>query len=422
MNHAAEASRARRWRVLLGVAAVCYYASFAFHPAWFWLVGVNHYGVWFLDSFAILASNDAVTRGLDPYAPNPLDYFHRPHVYSHWWLHLRDLGLTRSANLWLGLTLVTLFLVAALARLRPRGPRQFFYYLAVLCSPGVLLAINRANNDLVIFALLALLVSCLRSQHRAIRFFAAGLVAFAAGLKYYPAAALLLLLADGRGWREKQQRLLLGLGLLFLVVLDVGGDLPHFDLAVVDAAGLMSFSASNGFQALGLGARGATLAGVVLGAVIFGWAWRAHPLEGWRVDAAGESDWLHFLLGAVLLAGCFFTSTNFAYRWVFAIWLAPLLWSLPQQADAPPRLRAIARVARLLLPVVLWIDAAFSMLLLRNLGRTSAATIGRWADIAFQMEQPLVWLFFGGLLVFLAHFARQAWQDVFVRPVSVTRA
>ncbi|HVU25124.1 MAG TPA: hypothetical protein VHE13_13440 [Opitutus sp.] len=420
MNVPADAALAKRLWVLLGLAAACYYASFAFHPALFWLVGVNHYGVWFLDSFAVLASNDAVTRGLDPYAPNPLDYFHRPHVYSHWWLGLRHLGLTRADNLGVGLALVGAFFAAAVARLRPREPRQFFYYLAALCAPGVLLAVNRANNDLAIFAALALLVPCLRSRHRVARFFAPALVAFAAGLKYYPAAAVLLL-AGGRDRRETPRLLLFGLGLLLLVALDVGGDVVHFVQPVTKAEGLMTFSASTSFEALGLSARAATLAGAALGAAVFVWAWLAQPFAGWRTGG-DESDWLHFTLGAVLLTGCFFTSTNFAYRWIFALWLLPLLWSLPGADDAPRGARRTARVALILLPLVLWIDAVFSMLLLGNVGKATADTIVRWAGIAFQLEQPLVWALFACLLVFIAHFARQAWTDVFARGVSAPAA
>ena len=123
----------RRWCTFVVIPAV-YFASFAFYPGLFLIVGVNHYGVWFLDSFAILASNDALARGLDPYGPNALDYFNRPHVYSHWWLGLGKLGLTRADNFWLGLSLVVAFLATVAARLRPREPREVLWYWVVLCS------------------------------------------------------------------------------------------------------------------------------------------------------------------------------------------------------------------------------------------------------------------------------------------------
>ncbi len=61
----------RGWLVAL-VAG--WFGMFALFPELYRFVGLRHYGVWFLDTFAILASNDAVARGLDPYAANPLDY------------------------------------------------------------------------------------------------------------------------------------------------------------------------------------------------------------------------------------------------------------------------------------------------------------------------------------------------------------
>ena len=35
------------------------------------------------------------------------------------------------------------------------------------------------------------------------------------------------------------------------------------------------------------------------------------------------------IVGAALLTGCFLAGTSYGYRWIFALWLAPLLWRLP---------------------------------------------------------------------------------------------
>jgi hypothetical protein len=121
----------RLWWLMAGaVGAVL--ALFAAMPDRFRALGVNHLGPWFLDLYAILASNDALARGLDPYAHNPLDVFGRPHVYSHWWLSLGSVGLTRDDILWLGAALGTAFVGAALAWLRPRRLGEVVGALAVL--------------------------------------------------------------------------------------------------------------------------------------------------------------------------------------------------------------------------------------------------------------------------------------------------
>ncbi len=389
--------------LVLVVAA--YYAAFALFPAMFFALGINHYSAWFIDTFALLASNDAVTRGLNPYAPNPLDYFGRPHVYSHWWLHLRDLGLTRADAGWLGLALVAAFAVAALARLRPRSVGELAWYAAVACSSPVVLAIDRANNDLVIFVLLAGLVPCLLAARREVRWLAPPLVAIATALKYYPAAAALVLLAAGER-REVRARLALGALLLGFAVLSVAADLRDFGPLAPRPEGLLSFGATAFAHALGWDGIGPKLLALGVAAGVMGLCWWRRPMADWEPAEPARSDWLHFILGAVLLTGCFFASLNFGYRWIFALWLAPWLWRVAGDPLAPERARRLARWLRGLLLVVLWWDPFACVVINRFVGVVSGPAIARMAEIAFLLEQPVDWALFLGLLVFLAHFAR----------------
>ena len=391
---------------LLVVGAGCYFTSFVFYPGLYLAVGTNHYGVWFLDSFAILASNDALTRGHDPFAINPLDYFNRPHVYSHWWLHLRDLGLTRADNIRVGFVIVATFFVTAVARLRPRAPRELLWYLVVLCCSPILLAINRANNDLVVFVLLAPVVPCLLSPHRALRFLPVALVALAAGLKFYPALAALLLLAGGEV-REVRWRVALAVLAFALVGFNVAPDLGRISAYLPKAEGLMTFGAANAFEAAGLTARAAKFAGLGLGILVVAALVRGKSFTDWEIRAEDRDTWWSFVLGAVLLTGCFFAGTNYAYRWVFAVWLAPLLWRLPRDEAAPAAVRRLAGVTRVLLVVTLWADPLAGVVLTTLAGHVPGEAIMRAADRVFAFEQPLVWAFFICLLAFLTHFARE---------------
>lgn len=403
--------RALWW--LFVVLTLVWLGSFALFPDLFFCVGVNHLGVWFLDTFAILASNDALSRGLDPFAPNALDYLHRPHVYSHWWLHLRDLGLTRAHNLWVGLALVLAFLAVALARLRPRVPGELLWYGVVFLSSPVLLALDRANNDLVVFILLAAVVPCLTSPRRPVRFLAAVPIAVAAGLKFYPAIAGLVLLAAPDA-RELRGRLLIAVGLLAIVGLSVAPDLARFGGLAPRADGLTSFGAVNLLEAAGLGGWRAAVAALAFAAVAVGGFLRARVFDGWHPAPADRSAWLGFVLGSALLAGCFFTGSNYAYRWIFAAWMAPLLWSLPRDPAAPAGVRRLAGLTAGLLVFVLWSDALASAVLARFMGQIPAAELVGWADGFFLIEQPIVWVFFTCLLGFLTHFGREGIRTLFV--------
>jgi hypothetical protein len=395
-----------RW-LLVAVVAV-WFGGFALWPAAFPYVGVNHYGVWFLDAFAILASNDAVVRGLDPYVPNPLDYFNRPHVYSPWWLELHRLGLGRAQILAVGWTLTLGFLAAALGRLRPQSLREAGWYAVIVGAPPVLLGVNRANNDLLIFALLAPVVPCLLDGRRTVRLFALVLIALAAGLKFFPAAAGLVLLAAGCGdARETRARLALAALALVLVAAHIAPNLPQVVGILPKAEGLMTFGAVNLPAALGLPAGMAKWAGLVGAAAWVTAVWRARWTEAWRIAPEAQAAWLGFVLGGVLLTGCFLTGTNYGYRWVFGIWLAPLLWRLRRDAMVPCAVQRWARITAGLLVFSIWADALLSTLLRLARPWISAEKAWRIADTFFALEQPLTWAFFAGVLVFLTHFVRE---------------
>lgn len=405
-----------RWHLWFAVVAAAWFASFAVFPDLYRCVGVLHYGVWFLDSFAILASNDAVARGLDPALPNPLDYFNRPHVYTHWWLGLHNLGLTRAHNLWLGLAWVGAFFASAMAVMRPRGWREALWYLAVLGSSPILLGVNRGNNDLVIFALLAPVVPCLLDGRRLVRLVAVALIALAAGLKFFPAAAGLVLLAGaGVTVKEVRERLVLAVLALALVAVDLAPDLAGIGQLTPKARGLMTFGAANLPANFGLSPGNATLFGLLVAVVVVALCWRSRWFEGWTIAPGETAVWLTFVLGAVLLAGCFFTGTNFGYRWVFAVWLAPLLWRLPRDPTAPKRVRRLAGVTAGLLIISLWADALVSAGL-SGLGERMPPATGRQiVEGFFALEQPVTWAFFVCLLAFLTQFARESVRGLLTR-------
>ncbi len=396
----------RRLWWLMVVFVGCYFSLFAFFPDLFLFVGVNHFGVWFLDTYAILATNDAMSVGIDPYAFNPLDPFGRAHVYTHWWLYLRNLGLTRADNFLLGGSFVLAFFLAAIARLRPRTGGELVWYLAIFCSSPILLALNRANNDLLVFALLAPVVPGLLSPRRTLRLSAVLLIALATSLKFYPAVAGLVLIA-GDDVREVRERVAVGLVALSLVAVNLAHDFVLFSAIAPKAEGLMTFGAVNLLTGLGLAGWQVAVAALAIAAAVFTGFWRSQVFSGWEITAESRNAWLSFALGAVLLTGCFFTGRNFAYRWVFALWLAPLLWQLPRDSLAPRAVRGLAWAMSVLLILVLWIDPMVSVVLGMSQGRVPAETILRWADRIFLCEQPITWALFAGLLGFLAHFTRQ---------------
>jgi hypothetical protein len=187
-------SDGRRWvgcwsLLTAGLVLVIFTGGIVF-PAVFHLIGINPLKPIFSDLIAILAAGEAHISGMDPYAHNPLDPFNRPHVYGPWWLVVGNLGLVRADAWWLGLLLAVTFLFAAVKVLSPSSRAGWLMAVALLVSPPVMLALERGNNDLVIFILLVAAVWAATRKTITGSFVGGGLVVLAAALKLYPLAVL----------------------------------------------------------------------------------------------------------------------------------------------------------------------------------------------------------------------------------------
>lgn len=378
-------------------------------PQWLGLIGIADYGTPFLDFHSILAALDAVRAGLDPHQPIPFDALGRPLAYSDWWLALKWLGLTRAHNLPVGIALVTAFGAAACLAIRPKTWCEALWLAAILVSPAVLLAVVRANNDLVIFVLLAACGAVLAGENKHRWLIAVLGIGLATGLKYYPVVAILALL----GFRPvRQMPVVFGAGLLVagLALVSVLPDLQHAPLGV--PAGIHTFGAPILWRDLGLTDAQARIpavllfvaAGVLLvrAGVTVGLASRGEPRE--RVLAG---------FGISLLLACFISGIGYAYRWIFIVWVALWLWRRAGE-DLPPRQRCAAVVACALAFLGLWADGILC-LVVNRLSPKSPAWIEHLLVAYRTWTQPLQWalmaLFAGWLLEAALAHAREWWQQ-----------
>ncbi|MFZ5497292.1 MAG: hypothetical protein ACOZE5_18375 [Verrucomicrobiota bacterium] len=319
-NTAAPGTRRwREWFSWLGLAclvAAIWGAPFLFPRLWD-VVGVRDLRPRFLDLYGSLAAAEAAQVGMDPYQPNPLDPLMRPHFYSSWWLMSGQLGLGRDDVMWLGAVLVAACLAVAVVWLRPRGCREWGLALLLLISPAFLLAVNRANNDLVIFLLLSAALVCLKSGREALRLGGVAFLSVAAVLKYYPSALLLLLLTAPTA-RQLARDVAVAAFVLLLGFPSMLDGLQAAGLYWSGVTGPYAFGATVLWQELQIPRALANGGLVIAGAGLGAWIWR-----GRRAAAPMPVE---CIAGSAILLACFVLGNTYAYKLIFSVWLLPGLW------------------------------------------------------------------------------------------------
>jgi hypothetical protein len=383
--------------------------AIALWPRLLFKLGITDFGQWYLDSYAVLAAVDAVRAGIDPQGPNPLDPFLRNHKYSDWWFALRGLGLTREHNFILGTAWVGAFALTAWLAVRPRNNRESAWLAVLLLSPPVLLGINRANNDLVIFALLGWCGVAAAGRLWRSQVIATGLLALATGLKFYPVVAALSFL-----WVRPVRRVPAA---LLLAVVVAGGVLVSL-WPQVRRGQFMVESAVHEMGAPMLGRElgwsdrtsqlvcliGLTLGAVALvrGGVTAGLATRGETRE--RLLAA---------LGTIVVLACFAAGMNYSYRWIFALWMALWLWRRATDATMTRSALWTARAGCALLLFCFWGDGALCLVVNLLLMPQSQAGIDQ-LQVGWRLwTQPLNWLLmllFAGWLLEGAIATAKEWR------------
>ncbi|HTT81077.1 MAG TPA: glycosyltransferase 87 family protein, partial [Stellaceae bacterium] len=292
------------------------------------LVGIEPGPFPFLDIHAVLAAAECQRLGIDVYVSNPCDVFGRVHVYSPLWLPLVPPGIGTAATPWVGAGLDLLFLASLGWLIRPRSNREFLVLALAVFSPATFYAVERANNELVIF-LLVLVAGLLQAGSRRARFCSYGLIVVAALLKYFP--AVLLALAA----REKRRDALLVTGAavlaaaLFLICYrDVFAtalaNIPHLSYYTDSfSARNLPFGLATGLPWVKEQQSFAFVLFAIMTALALVWLRRAVIL----LDGAGL-DWttseVRFAaIGGLLLTGVFFAGQNVNYRCIHFLFVLP---------------------------------------------------------------------------------------------------
>ena len=398
-----QTARQLTYRLATPATALCLFAALAllWHSGWhalyfgvLHLFGVEAFRFPFLDIHAVLAAAQCHRQGIDVYLYNPCDVLGRPHVYSPLWLTLIPSFLDTAATTMVGLGLDLMFILSLAVVIRPVTGGEVLVVALTALSPMTVYALERANNDLVIFLLIVggCALDCAPRPWRLVSY---ALYLIAGLLKYYPLALFVLLARERR--REALFTAGLATGIVVFLLIHAHADLAKA-LANIPSASYFSdsFSALNlpfGLAEAVFGPRLRSAAALSLLTVFIALA-IARTQRTLRLLGAAAPDPNLFeaqclLVGALLLTACFFTGQNINYRGIYFVLVMPGLVRLYRSAGDPAIRQFLARMIAAVLCV------AWEEPLRRALHAIAGATAGDWlrlrVELLFWIGRELVW-------------------------------
>jgi hypothetical protein len=308
---------------------------------------------------------ECTRQGLAILPVNPCDPWRRPGNFPRVWMAPSVLGLGQGSTVALACALAVVFVVSALVVVpKDAGPWSGVVYAAVLCSPAVMLGVERGNVDLGLFALLVAAVVVLRRGLLGL-IAGSGVVSVAAFLKLFP------ILAVGLFFRRLERRALLAAAIVLagfvayvLGTLDytralLGAVLQYdrwsFGVRRVSEWALAGMNGVSPRVAAAAGLRAWDI-GLAVAVVVVALAARKRLRRHLRIGTSpnGERNLDLFWAGACIYAGAYAVFRNWDYR------LAFVLLAVPQLLTWARMRRAMAMVTLLAFFAALWLEPTWT--------------------------------------------------------------
>lgn len=373
---------------------------------WYWVIGPLHQpppSYPFLDMHGRLAHMEMSVLGWDVYQyPNPIDPGNRINNKPSVTLILGQLGLGVNHLVPVSFLCIFLFFLSTLLLVQPHNWVDSLVATLFVISPPILLLLERANDDMLIFILCAPLPYLLTRKRNIYPFLGWALISIGAMIKIYPLAAYTALIRfPGRRFTGLA---FFGAGVVFFLAYFA---LNYAELSFLrgrfpSPQGILSFGATEWFRINGFSSSAkllrwiAFLILILLASIIF----LRQPKS--NQEQTRDSSDIAFLLGASLLTFCFFLSTNWDYRWVFLLLLLPKL--LEERSSSRRPIRIVSWI------MSLWIPA---MLYLEYLGLALGFTGNTWKvpylQTVHQVRQILIW----GTIFYIAITSARIYSAVF---------
>ncbi|MFM5908117.1 MAG: hypothetical protein ACKOPO_11130 [Novosphingobium sp.] len=318
--------------LLAAFLTVTYLTAYEFYRdvnlAW----GNKAYWFPFLDTDTVLSAVRCLRADVDAYVFNPCDPQLRVFTYSPLWMGLTVFPVTEAWVPWIGLSWVIAYLAALFLLPDARGRLAMVALIAGTASSVSVYAMERGNNDLVIFVLASLAAVSLAREGRG-RQIGYGFVLMAGLLKYYPLGAMIA------AFREPARRFIaitvLSIAVTALAVFATWGDLVrvlrsipigqfYTDMFGAKSAGLTLVQLFGMPGWVDPAMRGAlSLAALAIGLRLG----LSRPFAD-RLAMLTPLERSFLLIGALMTCLCYFSAQNIGYRAINLILVLPALTAL----------------------------------------------------------------------------------------------
>jgi hypothetical protein len=318
----------------------------------------------FSDARNVTAAWESERLGYDPLYENPRDPWHRPLMYLRPWLLLGVLGLDQSHTFILSTILIAaMFVSFALLVGRVTAGTGIVLAFAV-CSPAVMLAVERANMDIALFSIVTVSILLWRVLPGAARIASPIFILVGATAKIYPVFALPAFVVSGSRSTARA-------ALICLAAFGVYVAFSLRDIAHVAAIATQGEQFSYGARILpahlyhhfaiarwsGPAALKQAIAVVPIALIAVAIAIRVQRRLSSRSSETTVASALLVALhvGALIYLGTFAAANNFDYRLVFLLLTLPQLieWAcMPEH-----RLSRLALATLVAIIVLLWVGS-----------------------------------------------------------------
>lgn len=350
-------------------------------------VGVSHMKPLFADLHAVLSAIQCHGRGLNVFETNPCDVAGRVHVYGSLWLHLGAVGLSAAHLFSKGFLVDVAFMAISVLLIKPTSKAEFAKCCLIVLSPAVTLGVERANNDLIIFSLIAISAILIMQKTRLAQVCGLFIIYVSALLKFYPSILFAAVLLTAR--RNTKELVLMTALSLSLAALWLATNFNEL-LLVKDLVPKPVDYFATGLRAMWvyvgrpypwvLTLSPTWLLVGFMALIAVGATGIASRLKTIQVQSNRSIfNYVIFIFGLAILFITYTINSNYDYRWVFFIFTVPLLFDIKKSHPDNKALGRLVNGAIMCAAITMWTEALransvfgmFNINVFFNIGRST---------------------------------------------------